>query len=551
MRSRTSWAFAGILAVAVVLRLWGTGFGEHSPLARPDEQIYALEAMGMFVRPYARLATGWPQGFFTLWHAVLRGQLLFRGDTNLPCLLALHPLAVLLPMRVVSALLGAATALVVGRVGARLGGERAGVLAAAIYAVNYLVGRDAHFAASDSALCLGVALCLLACARAAEGDAKAFVAAGLLFGATFGVKYSALALAAPCLIAAWPHRRDQRALLLFAALGIIAFTFASPRALEDGAEFWSGITGHGALYEDTASGPIESTRGALHYPLVVLPAAFGWAGFALAICGLVVVLLQRKPAGIVAGGYAVLFFAVVLAPLGFAFARYASPLIPALAACAGVGGVALANRFDELIYLRVRRLPVALIAIALAATLPPALRLAQFDRLLARTDTRDLAQRWMEENAPGASVESFGGWAHVQVLEPAALSACATALKAEVPVAAPTLAARTKGWGELIARGRSAWETLGQRLLARSLDDRKGKASHILYARGPWPIGDQGASMGRPDPRCWSQAASFSPGHPAGEYDVYDGFHMPFTSFAGAERPGPEVTIFARRPECR
>ena len=100
MSSRTSWALAGILAVAVVLRLWGTGFGEHSPLARPDEQIYALEAMGMFVRPYARLATGWPQGFFTLWHAVLRGQLLFRGDTNLPCLLALHPLAVLLPMRI-------------------------------------------------------------------------------------------------------------------------------------------------------------------------------------------------------------------------------------------------------------------------------------------------------------------------------------------------------------------------------------------------------------------------------------------------------------------
>src|ERR1700682_5147818 len=136
MRSRTSWAFTGILAIAVVLRLWGTGFGEHSPLARPDEQIYALEAMGMFVRPYARLATGWPQGFFTLWHAVLRGQLLFRGDTSLPCLLALHPLEVLLPMRVVSALLGAGTALVVGRLGAQLGGERAGVLAAAVYAVN-------------------------------------------------------------------------------------------------------------------------------------------------------------------------------------------------------------------------------------------------------------------------------------------------------------------------------------------------------------------------------------------------------------------------------
>ena len=151
--------------LALALRLWGIGFGQGQPVARPDEQIFALEALGMFTRPFARFQTGWPAGFFELFHALLRAEHFFWPGANLACLLGVEPLAVYLPVRAVSALLGALTVFPVYAMGTALRSGTAGLAAAAAYAVNYLAVRDGHFAVSDTACCLAVALCLWACAH--------------------------------------------------------------------------------------------------------------------------------------------------------------------------------------------------------------------------------------------------------------------------------------------------------------------------------------------------------------------------------------------------
>ena len=58
LRSRL--LLAAILAVGLGLRLWGIGFAASTPVGRPDEEIFCVEALAMFVRSYDRLATGWP-----------------------------------------------------------------------------------------------------------------------------------------------------------------------------------------------------------------------------------------------------------------------------------------------------------------------------------------------------------------------------------------------------------------------------------------------------------------------------------------------------------
>jgi 4-amino-4-deoxy-L-arabinose transferase-like glycosyltransferase len=88
----------------------------------------------------------------------------------------------------------------VGRIAASLAPSRAreaALWAASIYAVNYLVGRDGHFAVSDTALCLGIALTLLACVHAAAGKLAWLPWAGFFAGCSFGTKYSAIGLAIP------------------------------------------------------------------------------------------------------------------------------------------------------------------------------------------------------------------------------------------------------------------------------------------------------------------------------------------------------------------
>jgi len=193
------WAVLAILAAGLGLRLWGIGFARTTPLGRPDEEIFLLEAMGMFNRAYRLLDLGFPEGFFRVWqllirleHAVLQS---IYGHLNPACLFALNPSATILPARVFSAVAGTATAGITGLLAGRLAPEHrvaATLWGMAVYAANYLVGRDGHFGVSDATLCLGVALTLLMCVRATEESPKWLLGAAAFAGLSFGVKASAI-----------------------------------------------------------------------------------------------------------------------------------------------------------------------------------------------------------------------------------------------------------------------------------------------------------------------------------------------------------------------
>ncbi|MCA9877165.1 MAG: glycosyltransferase family 39 protein, partial [Thermomicrobiales bacterium] len=100
--------------------------------------------------------------------------------------------------RVLSAFLSSLTVLLTAALGYRLGGRSLGLVAALFAALAPMSIQLAHFFTTDSWLTCFVALCLLACCRAAErGTVAAFALAGCTFGLAMATKGSVVALGAP------------------------------------------------------------------------------------------------------------------------------------------------------------------------------------------------------------------------------------------------------------------------------------------------------------------------------------------------------------------
>ena len=433
-------ALAGIVALGLALRLWGIGFAASTPVARPDEEIFAVEALAMFVRPYDRLGTGWPDLAFKLWHAVLWVErawyhVRYGEGVNLGCLLAVNPSALILPVRVVFAVLGAATAWLVGRLAAEILPERAeaaALWATAFYALNYLVGRDGHFAVSDALLCFEIALTLVCCARVAARGGWWLVAAGFCAGTAVSTKYSALALAFPCATAAvelWVRERRRAAVPIGGAVvaAVAGLLLWSPQIVTHWSEFRDGFAGQLGRYAAT-----RTTPGSIFYPTVVFPTTFGWAGLLLCFAGLVWCAWRRRVLSLVV--YAFMFYACFLGPLRLTYPRYCSPLVPALAAGGGIAAALLIARLSV-------RFPrwLALTLVALLALGLPTARLVAFDRLMARRDTRDLAQDWLAAQGPDRVVLTEGVYAQVHAVDASVAAVCRQELPAALWRPVPVL----------------------------------------------------------------------------------------------------------------
>ncbi len=589
--SRRLWPrllLAGILALGLGLRLWGIEFAAGTPVGRPDEEIFAVEALAMFVRSYDRLATGWPDLAFKLWHAVLwleRAWYHLRyGEgvhvhVNLGCLLAVNPIALILPVRVVFAVLGAATAWIVGRLAAEIvpeQAEAAGLWATALYALNYLVGRDGHFAVSDALLCFEIALTLLCCARAATRGSGWLVAAGFCAGTAVSTKYSALGLLFPCAAAAVElfvraRRRATAPILCAVATALAGLLLWSPQIVTHRSEFLQGFASQLGRYAAN-----QSTPGSIFYPTVIFPAAFGWLGLLLCLAGLVWCARQRRGLSLVV--YAFMFYVCFLGPLRLNYARYGSPLVPALTAAGGVAAALLIERLSERVP---RRLALALVA--LLALAPPAARLIAFDRLMARPDTRDLARDWLAARGADQIVITEGVYAQAHAVSASVSAVCRQELPAAlwrpIPVLLAPTAPLVPAPGELQSTvnprylpdrlsnapavaglEESGWERIGflgaQRFVVWEYDQRAALTDlhspsapdFLSRAEGPraigWVVG--GDARRRPvDNSCWTPVASFSPGaQDAPTWDTFDAFLVPLEDFGAMERPGPAITIY-------
>ena len=387
-----------VVAVSVVTRYQGIGFGLPHTETRPDEAHVVNLAL--------RIAAGDPNPHFFIWPTLYIYLVsgLFLGVGALLETFRSQPLSqsdAFLISRSLSAAFGSASVLVVYWLGVRVGGRRVGLLAAAFLALALLHVRDSHFGTPDIAMTFAALLAVSILFGAA--DWTRLIAGALVAGFAVSIKYNACFVAVVAvwleLHGAWNGKQLwSRAFwrcVVFGAGMIVGFLIGTPYALLDHRAFLSAIR---YILEHTEQGHAHGaeilviSEPAWRYASVVLPAAVGWPLFIAGVIGLIVVAQLRPPEGFACLLFPSLYF-VAAAQGSLVFARYMIPIIPFL--CLGAGyfiPMAVGT-------LRLRRAAGALtVILATLVVLPSALSVIRLNSLLKTPDTRLVAAQWIEQN---------------------------------------------------------------------------------------------------------------------------------------------------------
>ena len=415
---RAAFALAGILALALVLRLWGIGFG--LPYAyHIDEPTYTSAALNLGAGIVGRQPnpTGFSNALFAeyaafylvnrvagVFHSTADFELAYRSDISIFLLLG----------RLTTVGMGVLNVLAVYWLGRRMHGPLAGLLASAFLAVAFLHVRDSHYSVPDVAATCLVTLCVLLCALAVGEDHRRYYnLAAAVGGLAIATKWSIWQVAIPLALAAlygWRARRKATTAGRWGTLVLMGLCFLGGFLLGGFQLLWQPATFVNYALRELTAGEgggfgdwqIDTVPGWLFYAKTLLY-GLGVVLLALAVVGWLRRLIQtirtRDKVGVLVLAFPVFYFAFMGATRHY-FARYALPLTPFMALFAADAVVAL------FAFLRMKRAALGWGVVALltvAAVIEPLAESIRHDLLLTRQDTRTLAKAWVEANLPAGA----------------------------------------------------------------------------------------------------------------------------------------------------
>lgn len=427
----------GIVAVALVLRLWN--LGQNLPLVyNIDESArFVPDAAGFFSERLGYRELVNPPGMMGLLGIV--DQAWFRPQGMSPSeALVRDPGQAYLLGRVVVALLSVAAVPVLYAAARRLVGRTAALVAAGLLAVAFLPVAYSRLALADGPTLLFVALGLLAAAWLLQDDPgrrRGFILAGIAVGLAAGFKYNAgIVVLAPIAALAlrtgttgWPHAIRRG--VLMGVVGVVAFVVSNPYVLIDPHEVWRAIE-YQANWSKSGRYVGEPMTNGFAFYTWAAGWGVGWAPLVAAVLGAVLLVLRRWRIAVMLLPL-VVGYLLVMGPQDRFFARWLIPVVPVLAICAGVAVaevVGMVRRVQE----RAARPAVTTagapttgqprtVRIALATVLALGLgaqslaHSAHTAHVVGRDDTRTIARGWMEDHIPplsGVVIESMspGAW---------------------------------------------------------------------------------------------------------------------------------------------
>ena len=388
--------FAGLVAVALALRLVGIGHGLPYVYNADENAHFVARAIGMFGHSYNPGYFINPPAFTYLLHVVFAVR--WGGRDAVGDAFALDPSTAFAIGRVLAALLGAAAVGLLGWAGARLIGRRAGLIAAALLAVAFLPVHYSHLALNDVPALAPLCLALVGVAGIHhEGRLAHYALAGIALGLAAATKYTAgIVLLALLAAAATAPRERVRGLALAGGLAVLAFLVANPYALLDAAAFREGLREQSAASGDGGGKlGLEQTSGILYY-LESTTWGLGWLPALAAVGGAIGLAVRDRRLALILVPAPVVFLLFMGLQDRF-FARWLLPVYPFLCLLAAWAAVAAAERLGR------RRWAVAAAGALLCAQ--GLVFSIHNDVVLARADTRELARDWMVGNVPaGAKV---------------------------------------------------------------------------------------------------------------------------------------------------
>ena len=518
-----------IVLVGAALRLFPFWFGLPYGGARPDEETAIGQSVTILGGDLNPRFFHWPSLTFYAFAGVFRITTWIRA--LLPIERPIDSVEYLLVARAFVAVCGTLTIVVLFRLVRRIADETTGLIAAFLLAVAILHVRDSHFAMTDiltTLLVTGSLTILIAAVEKATSEGirlRLFALSGLVGGLATSTKYSAAAIlaamaGAQMVILIRPGTRvlslrTWMPLLIFAGMTMVGFLIATPYAILDFETFARDVqftTTHLALGHG-----VDLGRGWFYHLRRSLPFGLGVPTFAAAIVGVIPLVRQYPQAALVIGSFAAAFY-ISIGSGQTVFFRYVLPLVPVACLSAALGikfaASSIASRLGSS-----ERTTLAVLSMLVAV--PAVGNCVWFDVLLARTDTRVIASRWLREHVePGATVHDAGSsYSRLDL-------------------------------GDL---NYHAWRFDAEK---NSFGDPDGRtpdwlvfhASPLrLYSGVPWPLrrlADEKYTL------VWRIDATRGRPREA-VYDPQDAFFMPFYGFHTVVRPGPSIEIYKRNDLSR
>lgn len=400
--NRWSLGLAGVLLVALALRLWGFRHGLPFVYNADESAHFVPRAVRFFDDGYNPGYFKNPPGFTYLIHGLYA---VWLGGDEAAQRFKDDPGSLFAAARIVSALLGTAAVGLVYAAGARLFDRRVGLLAAAVLAVSFLPVFYSHLALNDGPALFPIALALLGCAGIVRrGRLLDYALAGAGLGLGAATKYTAGIVLVSLLAAAaaqiWPvegRRRGVQGLALAAGVALLAFFVANPYAFLDFEQFRAQLRAQGTLSGRHKLG--AGDENGLEFYLWVFTWGLGWLPALAALLGAGAALVRDRFAGLVLA-LPVPVYLAYMATQERHFGRWLLPIFPAVALLAAYGALWLATRAS---LRRPRHAQAFVAAAAMLLLAQGAAYSVHNDVVLTREDTRTATRDWMLENVPAGS----------------------------------------------------------------------------------------------------------------------------------------------------
>jgi Dolichyl-phosphate-mannose-protein mannosyltransferase len=393
---------AGVLAVALGLRVWGVKQGMPYAYNADENAHFVPNAIGLF-------GHGWnphyfvnPPAYTYLLHVVF--DVWFGGRAGVSKALTTNPTEVFVVARLTAAVVGTVAVWLLYVAGAKLFGRAVGLLAAALLAVSFLAVFYSHLALNDVPTLAPIALSLWGTAGVLrDGRLRYYLLAGAGLGLACATKYTGGVVLVPLLGAAGialatPEQRSAavRGLVLAGVVAIAAFAIANPYALLDLASFRDGLH-HQADASDDALGKLGLTQTSGHlYYLWSFTWGLGWAPLVAAVIGMGLLAVDDRRALIVLGPAPILYVLFMGTQARF-FGRWLLPVFPIACLLAAYAVVRLAQIAGR----RAPALAPALAALGAVLLLGQGLVYSLHSAMtLSRTDTRNATRDWLVAHVP-------------------------------------------------------------------------------------------------------------------------------------------------------
>jgi 4-amino-4-deoxy-L-arabinose transferase-like glycosyltransferase len=401
---------AAILVVSLGLRVWGSGFGlpaywmyhpdEHALVDRAARILYTGDwNLHRFNYPpfYAYLQAGGYAAYF-LWGAA-QGAWNQIAPFTLPKYYEIG--------RLMTALVGVLTILVIYLAGRELRGRRVGLLAAALLGGSYLHVNHSHYATFDVMVGLLAALTLLFSELIlTRQQARWYLLAGLCAGLAGATKYNGalvfvLPLAAHVLAAPWGEWGWLNGNLALTIAGfLLGFFGGNPFALGNMPDFLNGLATVLAHYGTQQPG--FEGRGNWRWYVQVFFTSADAAWVAAGVLGLSAILWRERKKGVLLIVFPLLYY-LMISHFVVRFERNLVPVLPFLA----LGGGWLLDRLATWLASRFSKggafaHGTAALGMVLILALPLAASVS-LDRAISQTDLREIAGQWVQDNVEAGS----------------------------------------------------------------------------------------------------------------------------------------------------